>query len=243
MFTFGKSGLRLAALVAFAMPVAIGAAVSHEASAKKVNWNNTVAQTNGGHLIGNPEAEAALAEFVSYTCPHCATFAANGDPALKLVYIQSGRLSLEIRHVIRDPIDWTAAVLTNCGAPAKFARNHSLFMQEQDKWLAKAKLASSAQQHRWSNTNRAAARRAIASDLGFYDLMTKRGYSRLETDKCLADNAAANLLVTQSITEAKRLGVTGTPSFALNDELLAGTHSWQPLRKQLDSFLLAKKGK
>jgi protein-disulfide isomerase len=37
--------------------------------------------------------------------------------------------------------------------------------------------------------------------------------------------------------EAERIGVTGTPSFLINGELLAGTHDWPTLQAQLRTRL------
>ena len=205
------------------------------------NWNLTVKRAAGSHTIGNPQAEAKLTEFVSYTCGHCASFAILGDPPLKLVYIPTGRLSLEVRHLIRDPIDWTAAVIAHCGTPDKFPLNHAALMRSQADWLPKAQKATEAQKQRWGGVDRAAARRAIASDLDFYKLMEPRGYSRIELDKCLGDNDAAMTLAIQSIEEVKRMKVTGTPSFALNGQLLEGTHSWAALQPRLDAYFDGKR--
>jgi protein-disulfide isomerase len=207
---------------------------------ERPNWNLTVEEKEGGHLFGNPEAEAKVTEYVSYTCGHCASFARQGDPALKLLYIPTGKVSVEVRHIIRDPIDWTVATLAHCGGPDKFALNHSAFMITQADWLGKAQKSTPAQQQRWANTDRSAARRAIASDLDFYGVMEKRGYSRTEIDRCLSDDAAAIELVKQSNGEAQRLGIQGTPSFAMNGKVLEKVHSWPALKSQIDAQLAAK---
>src|SRR5690606_29822372 len=54
------------------------------------NWNATVAQTEGGHVLGNPAAKTKLTEFVSYTCPHCAHFEQESEGAIRLGWVQSG---------------------------------------------------------------------------------------------------------------------------------------------------------
>ncbi len=211
------------------------------ADLRGTQWSTVITRAGGGHVLGNPDAAVKIKEYVSYTCPHCATFARQGEPAIKLYYVPTGRVSLEVRHVIRDPIDWTAAVLTNCGEPSKFAQNHALFMGEQPKWLEEARKATPGQKQRWSNPNRTLARKAIASDLGFEELMERRGYSRTEIDRCLSDNDAATTLVIQSMEEAKAMNVSGTPSFAIDGTLLEGTHSWQPLQMQIDTAIKAKR--
>ncbi|MCB2088127.1 MAG: thioredoxin domain-containing protein, partial [Sphingomonadaceae bacterium] len=172
---------------------------------------------------------------VSYTCPHCAHFARDGDAALQFSYVGSGRVQLEVRHFVRDVVDLTAAMLTNCGAPAKFPRNHAAFMLGQEKWLPKAASATQAQQQRWFTGAPAARHRAIASDLGFYEIMSSRGYTRTQVDACLADSAMSQRLVDNTVKDAKALDIKGTPSFAINGVLLDGVHDWQSLQPRLDA--------
>lgn len=220
--------LRLAAM-------AIAATLCLAASPPRANWLATVAVTpSGSHIIGNPKAAVKLTEFVSYTCSHCAHFQQQADAPLGLVYVASGKVVLEIRNFVRDPIDLTAAMLTNCGGPARFQRNHNAFLLGQDKWIAVLGKATAAQQARWSTGSAMARRRAIANDFGFYRIMEQRGYDRPTVDRCLGDEAMAQRIAAQR-AEGDRLGVEGTPSFMLNDVLLAGTHDWPSLQAQLSA--------
>ncbi|HEY6817620.1 MAG TPA: thioredoxin domain-containing protein, partial [Croceibacterium sp.] len=101
------------------------------------NWPTVVVETaDGAHRIGNPEAKVKLVEYVSYTCPHCAEFTREADDRIKLSYVTAGNLSLEVRHLIRDPVDLTAVMLVNCGPASKFALNHNAFMLQQARWIA-----------------------------------------------------------------------------------------------------------
>ncbi|MCX7864973.1 MAG: DsbA family protein, partial [Novosphingobium sp.] len=110
------------------------------------NWLATISVTEiGSHVLGNPQAKIRLTEYVSYTCGHCGTFHAEADAALKLVYVQPGKISLEIRHVVRDPVDLAVAMLTNCGKPSGFFQRHNDFMANQSKWLSKLDSISQAQ--------------------------------------------------------------------------------------------------
>lgn len=225
---------RAAALAAAAL-LSIGA-TAPAAKPSGGNWLTTVAATDGGHRIGNPAAKVKLSEFISYTCPHCAAFAKEGEGPLQLAYIGTGKLSLEVRHLIRDPIDLTAAMLTNCGPATKFLQNHAAFMLGQDKWIAPLASVTDAQKQRWTAPG-AAGRRAIASDFGFYAIMERRGYSRVEADRCLADETMARTLAENSAADWKRPGITGTPSFAINGTVMPGTHTWSALEPQLKQFL------
>ena len=200
----------------------------------KADWNTTVVQENHGHRIGNPKAKHVLTEYISYTCSHCAQFAQEGDRVLKLAYIHNGNTAVEIRHLLRDPIDLTAAMLTHCGDTRKFALNHNAFMFSQSKWLPVAQRATEAQMARWNNKDRKAARRTIASDFGFYQIMQNRGYGITQIDRCLNDDAKAEALVTTSRDDAIRTGVRSTPSFLLDGNLLEGVHNWAALKPVLE---------
>ncbi|MXO73637.1 thioredoxin domain-containing protein [Altererythrobacter aerius] len=215
--------------VAFAAALAATSAVS-----ANTNWVTTVETAGGGHNIGNPAAKVKLTEFVSYTCPHCGTFARESSNPME-VYVATGKVRVDIRHVVRDPVDLTAAMLANCGPAIKFYRNHTALMNSQPRWLAAARSATSAQKSRWSNGPGSARRRAIASDLKLYDVMATRGYERIAIDRCLSDEALARRLAEQTASDDAKWNITSTPSFALDGLLLAGTSDWQTLRAQIDA--------
>ncbi|KRA82893.1 thioredoxin domain-containing protein [Altererythrobacter sp. Root672] len=222
-------GKRIAAAIA----LGVAALASGGATA---NWNTTVSATGTSHVIGNPAAKVRLVEYISYTCPHCAAFTREGEEPIKLAYIAPGKINLEVRHLLRDPIDLTVAVLAHCGPVSKFPQNHSAFMIGQDKWIEPLTKSTAAQQARW-RTPGAAGRRAIASDFKLYDIMARRGYSRAEADRCLADEAFVKSLAETSAKDWEKPGIDSTPTFAVNGVVLPGTHSWDALAKQLDEFV------
>jgi protein-disulfide isomerase len=202
------------------------------------NWPTVVVETaDGAHRIGNPEAKVKLVEYVSYTCPHCAEFTREADDRIKLAYVGQGNVNLEIRHLIRDPVDLTAVMLANCGPAAKFPQNHAAFMLQQARWIGPLASATPAQRQRWTSGDGPTRRRAIASDFGFYKLMEARGYNRPELDRCLSDEAAARRFAEQSQKDWDRPGIDATPSFAINGVVLPGTHTWPALERQLNEFL------
>ena len=200
------------------------------------NWHSEVVETEFGHRVGNPDAKVKLVEFFSYTCPHCAEFNREAEGALQLAYIGTGKVNVEIRHLIRDPVDLTVTVLANCGPPAKFPQNHTAFLSGQAGWIGPMTSASNAQKQRWVAPG-SAGRRAIASDFGFYRIMERRGYTRAEMDRCLADETLVRRLAEQSDKDWDKPGIDATPSFAINGVVMPGTHSWAALSRQLDDFI------
>lgn len=198
------------------------------------NWGSGVEARDSGHVIGSPDAENRLVEYMSYTCSTCAEFARTGEPAIRLLVVPRGKISFEIRHLLRDPVDLTATLLTHCGDSANFLANHEAIIARQAEWLATARATSQAQRTRWNFGTNIARRRAIASDLGFYTIMANRGYSRTGIDRCLSDEEKARTLAEATERDAAAFGLTGTPSFVLDGKLLDGVHSWDSLSPVLE---------
>ena len=215
-----------------ASTLALGANAQERLMKPGGNWAGMLQASDGGHLFGNPEAEKKLIEFMSYTCSHCAEFARKGDAAIKLSYVPTGKISYEVRHLIRDPVDLTAALLTHCGDKKKFGGNHEAIMYRFDEWMDKARNATQAQRSRWQFGTNSARFQAIASDLDFYEIMETRGYRRADLDRCLSDEAKAKALADTSAADVAKYQLTGTPSFVLDGKLLEA-HDWPSLEKRL----------
>lgn len=222
-----RLNLLCAALVAFA-----GLLGTQATAQGGRNWLTQVTVTDLGHRIGNPAAPVKLTEYISYTCPHCAAFTREGEGPLELAYVAPGKVSLEIRHLLRDPIDAVAAQLLSCVAPAKFLSIHKELFLTQGAWARPLISPTAAQQARW-RTPGAAGRRAIAGDFKLYDLMERHGMNRAQADRCLNDQALAQKLAETSARDWKATGNLGTPTFALDGVVLSGTYGWDALRPQL----------
>lgn len=199
------------------------------------NWDATYAAVDGGHRLGNPAAATTLIAFVSYTCPHCGNFETQSEGPLRLAYVQPGRVRVEVRSVIRNPVDLAATLAVECGSEERFWGNHRAMFRTQSRWLAAASGASASQQARWTSGTIGARMRAIAADLDFYELMEPRGYSATQLDQCLGNEAEARRIAEQDRADGVRWNITGTPSFALNGTLLANVHDWASLQTRLNA--------
>jgi protein-disulfide isomerase len=216
----------LAAILAIAATAAV--------QAQDRNWGNYYAVSDEGtHMVGNPDAPTKLTEFVSYSCVHCANFAKQSEAEMRIFLIDPGKVRVEVRHVIRNPVDLAAALLTECGPDTKFFDNHRLMMLRHDDWMAKAIIANKAQQQRWVTGPIPARMRAIASDLDFYELMEPRGYTRAEMDRCLGDEAKARAIAQRSHDDYVKYQIAGTPSFAINGQMQPDVHDWASLQAAL----------
>ncbi len=217
-----KPFFRLAALSAAALFL-LGA----DQPAPRANWSAMVAPTaGGGHLVGNPHAGVKLVEYVSYTCSHCAEFEVESSGEIAIGLLKDGKGSVEYRSLIRNGIDMAATLMVNCGPVAKFQGNHSAILRAQEKWFV---LPSPAQEKRWASGPFASRMRAIAADLRLYGLFEARGYSRVELDRCLANEVLGRQLAQATDSAGKNLGIHGTPSFLINGQLQY-VNDWHGLR-------------
>lgn len=235
-------------LAAAALVLATGVAAAQDLSRpdsslgpkpKAGNWQNTITRTDRGHLIGNPEAATRLVEFISYTCPHCADFAARGEPALDVVLLGPGKLTVEVRPVIRNGLDLAVTLLANCGDPAQFKVRHRTLILAQADWLGKAYAAPQSQQAIWQRGDKA-GRQNAASALGLTAMLAAKGQSKAELDACVASDAAAQKLLQNDDADAAEFGVSSTPSFAMDGKLLAEVHNWEALYPLLRDRFTAK---
>lgn len=192
------------------------------------NWSGDVSRTERGHLVGNPDAEGKLIEFVSYTCGHCASFAKQGDPAIDLTLLVPGKMNLEVRPVIRNYLDLTVSMLVACGDDKGFKARHRDFMWSQSIWLDKAIKAPQSQQAIWQRADKS-ARISMAAALDLDDKLIARGATASEINTCLSDDAAAQKLIDNARADLADFAIPGTPSFALDGKLLNNVHDWSAL--------------
>ena len=217
-----------------ASAIVTAAAMLSPASAQQTDWTKRVTMSAmGGHVLGNPLAKNRLVEYVSYTCNHCADFEVSSHTPLKTGFIAKGQVSAEVRNYVRDPLDFTAAVLARCGGRTKFFGNHNALMASQDTWLKTAQSISPDVQKSWFQGEINDRLKKIASDIGLYGIMAKRGISKAQANSCLADKNAQDQILAMTKYGSDTVKITGTPSFTINDKLLDGVHSWPALRPKL----------
>lgn len=192
-------------------------------------WRDSVVETpEGGHLVGNPNAPIKLVEYGSLTCPTCARFAEEGMEPLLANYVDSGRVSFELRNfAVHGPVDIVLARLARCGT------KEAVIPLSDQIWKNVNTLVGAVQ------NNQAAIEQAMSLPMeqrfaamaqigGFYDFFASRGISADQARSCLADVPSLETLAAATDRYAKEDGVNGTPTFLVNGRK-AEVNSWAQL--------------
>jgi protein-disulfide isomerase len=197
-----------------------------------VSWDGLSSATPEGHpVLGNQAAPVRLVEFISYTCGHCAHYDGEAKAPLRSGLVRQGKVAVEVRPFFRNSLDVTATLLALCGTENRFFTNHDAILGAQDKWLRQPENPDA--KARWANPDFAARMKAVAEDLGLYQIMLDQGFQPAELDQCLADQDLANSLAEATELAMSETGVTGTPSFLINGKLQT-VHGWDELRPRLE---------
>ncbi|WP_108810997.1 thioredoxin domain-containing protein [Sphingorhabdus sp. Alg231-15] len=228
---FGSAYLASAALGA---AIIFTAPVPAQSQTAQTDWTERVTMSDkGGHVMGNPLAKHRLAEYMSYTCSHCANFEAESHGPLKSGFVQKGHVSFEVRNLVLNPIDLTAAMLARCGGRTAFFGNHRAILTSQASWMQTFQSASPEVMQSLNEGTVPERLQKIAKAADFYGLMKKRGYSAKQINACLADQATQDKILAMTKYATGTLKLTGTPSFTLNNEPIDNVHNWARLRPTL----------
>lgn len=222
----------VAALAAAAAPLAVAPAQKAAPKAQR-DWSRTVVATpEGGFRMGNPAAPVKLIEYVSLTCPHCATFSAQAMQPLARDHVRSGRVSFELRNFVLNPVDFAAALISRCASPQNYFRFTEALLASQNTWLGRVQAVPADQREAFNGLSRPQVMERVASIAGLDSMAGRYGITPARAQACARNPAGAERII-EMIQAANRLGVNGTPSFILNGRHLEHVHDWASLEPHL----------
>ena len=205
------------------------------------DWTQMVAATaEGGFLMGNPDAPVKLVEFGSMTCPHCREFDEAAMKAIADTYVRSGRVSFEFRNFVRDGLDLTASVVARCGGPASFFGLTSQLFADQPQIFERVQSADQAQLQAIEALPPAQKLPRFAELAGLKQWAAMRGVPSSKLDQCLANQSEIDRLVQMQTDASSTYSLTGTPSFLINNEVVAFEGAdpiWTQLERKLREAL------
>ncbi len=198
-------------------------------------WEELVSDgTDGGMVLGNPQAPIKLVEYGSLSCPHCARFAQEGMQPLMTDYIATGRVSYEYRSFAIHPQDIPLTLLVRCAPKQAFFAMVEQVYTNFDAMNAPLGDPAVQQKAEEASKNPPATRfMAISQALGFTDFFAARGIAAPQANACLAnlDNAK------QIADYAKKYGADGinsTPTILINGRTMpADDSTWAKVSEAL----------
>ena len=224
MKLIARGGIVLAAL---SLPTLVAPAVSatRHKPVQTVDWTKTFAETpDGGFKMGNPNARIAIVEYGSLTCPHCRHFAETGLKPLLARYVRTGKATYEYRSLILNGIDVAATLVARCGGPSHFFPMAAQLYATQPTWIGKI---TGAESERLNALPQDQMMLGVAKVTGLFPIAAAHGIPTAKAKTCVQDQAAADALQ-QMVQAASDKGVTGTPTFFVNDKLVPA-YDWATL--------------
>ncbi|MBI2844928.1 MAG: DsbA family protein [Chloroflexi bacterium] len=166
--------------------------------------------------LGNPQAPVTIIEYSDFQCPFCATFSLETFPLLREQYVDAGK----VFFIFRDfPIPShqqapKAAEAGNCAAEqGQFWAMHDTLFSHQMEWQGNAQAVSLFQ--------------GYAQDLG----IDSPSFSA-----CLDSGKYAGEIQDDFQTGVDA-GVTGTPTFFINDQIIVGAQPFSEFQRVIEQEL------
>lgn len=198
-------------------PVADGSEVALPSGGdigKDVDLSAVTVDMESDAVLGDADAPITIYEYSDYECPFCARFYTNTLPALEKEYIETGKVKI----VFKDfPLSFHAKA-QKAHEAAEVAR---ALGGDEAYWMMHDKIFENQNAISVSDLKR------YARDLG------------LDGDKfdSLLDSGKFYEEVQADFREGQAAGVTGTPSFVIDGELLVGAQPIEAFREVIDSKL------
>jgi Protein-disulfide isomerase len=172
--------------------------------------------------IGEENAPVTIVEYMSMTCPHCATFHNNTFDEIKTKYVDTGKVRFIIREFPFDPRAAAAFMLARCtpsrpeepSTPAQYFPMVSMLMKQQETWAA-------------AEDGRAA----------LLQMSKLAGFSQETFQACLTNQKLLDDVNATMKRGADEFGVNSTPTFLINGKRYAGAMSVESMSALIDSLL------
>lgn len=165
---------------------------------------------------GSETAPVTVIEYVSPTCPHCASFSNDTLPGFLEAYIDTGKVKFITRPFVRNVLDAAVFMLAEAAGPTNYHNVLSTYFRTQNTWAT-------------SQTPRDAILE-VAKQLGF----TQETFDAALTNQDLFTGMEA--VREQALND---FGLSGTPTFYVNGKTLTGAKTLDELAAAIDPLVPA----
>ncbi len=198
------------------------------------DWTQTVARTDQGYRMGNPDAPLKLVEYGSRLCPTCKAFATEGYQPLIKDYVAPGKVSFEYREfLVHGAPDLPPALLGTCGGAGPFFPMLEQMYQHQGEFLDKVQAMTPAEQQQLQAAKPQQAITMLGEQMGLVDFVKQRGLPEDKARACLGDMSRIDALTKQTQVAEAAGTVTGTPTFLMDGKPLQGVVTWPQMKDAL----------
>jgi protein-disulfide isomerase len=180
-----------------------------------------------GPMLGDPDAQVILQIYADYQCPHCRAFHRDVEPLLVEDYVRTGKIRLEFKDF---PIIGITSLqdLTNDAKESVQAAEAAMCAAEQDAYMP------------YREALYAGDLDPNSGALSDENLIAVAGALDLDTASladCLESGRYEEAIVAGS-TAAVEMGVQGTPTLAINGEIVqVTTGGYDGLKSVLDAAI------
>ena len=164
--------------------------------------------------LGSPDAKVVVTEWFSLTCTHCAAFQKDTFPQVREKLIDTGRVRYVWRDYPLDQVALTAAMVARALPPERYEPFISALLASQDRWAFA----------RGVNATEELAKLAALAGMSRDTFLLTVGDGKLKQAILAAQEAAE-----------KKSKVTSTPSFIINDKLVAGAVPYADFAKAVEA--------
>ena len=169
--------------------------------------------------LGNPDAKVTVIEYASFTCPHCASFHADGFKQLKADFIDTDLIHFVHREVYFDRYGLWAGITARCGdnAESRYFGIIDMIYAQQSDWARQE-----------SPQDIVNSLRKIGKTAGLTDA---------DLDTCFSDGDRAQALYATYVKNAEADEITGTPSFLINGKMHRNSGAYEDLKAAIEAEL------
>lgn len=164
--------------------------------------------------LGDENAPVTIVEYMSMTCPHCASFHEDNFKPLVEKYVNTGKVRFILREFPFDPRAAAAIMLARCAPEQQFFPMVDVLFKQQRNWA--------------TATDARAALLQIARLAGF----TQETFEACLTNQQLLDDV--NAVRTKAANE---FGIQSTPTFIINGKRYPGNMSVETMSAIIDPLL------
>ena len=164
--------------------------------------------------LGPDNASVTVVEYASMTCTHCARFHTTVYPDFKKKYIDTQKVRFVLREFPLDPIAAGAFALARCMPEDKYFKMIEVLFEQQKNW-------------------------AFVPDpvKALFGIAKQAGFTEQSFESCLTDQKLAQAIEETARRANEKFGVSGTPTFFINGQMVHGEATLEALSKIIDPMI------